>query len=166
MSDFEHKLGELLIKKQMTLATAESCTGGLIAHKITNIPGSSQYFECGLVTYSNDSKIDQLKVPTETIIEFGAVSVQTARAMALGVRELARTDLGLAVTGVAGPTGGTPEKPVGLVFIAVTKPDHVAHMEIDVEVQEHRFSGARMDIKQQTADTALKIILDILENKL
>jgi PncC family amidohydrolase len=158
MSDLETKLGELLTVNNLTLATAESCTGGLIAHMITNVSGSSKYFERGLITYSNDSKIGLLNVPEKTIIEFGAVSAQTAKAMALGVRNLAGTDLGLAVTGIAGPGGGTPEKPVGLVFIALSGPEQL-------KVQEHRFSGSRLEIKKRTAQAALKIIIEHIEDK-
>jgi nicotinamide-nucleotide amidase len=110
MGKIEIELGELLIKRNLTLATAESCTGGLIADMITNVSGSSRYFERGVVTYSNESKIELLKVPLETIEKFGAVSEESATAMATGIKGLAGTDLGLAVTGIAGPSGGTPEK--------------------------------------------------------
>lgn len=108
----------LLTEKNLTLAVAESCTGGLIADRLTDIPGSSAFFERGVVVYSNRSKTDILGVPEEVIEKFGAVSEQVAVLMAEGVRRIGKTDLGLAVTGIAGPTGGTEEKPVGTVFIA------------------------------------------------
>jgi nicotinamide-nucleotide amidase len=109
----------LLKEKKLTLAVAESCTGGLIADRLTDIPGSSAFFERGVVAYSNRSKTDILGVPEEVITKYGAVCKQVAVLMAEGVRALGKTDLGLAITGIAGPTGGTEEKPVGTVFIAL-----------------------------------------------
>jgi nicotinamide-nucleotide amidase len=104
----------------MTIAVAESCTGGLIADRLTNIPGSSAFFERGIVCYSNAAKTSLLGVPEEVIREHGAVSAETARLMAEGVRRIAATDLGLSVTGIAGPSGGSEEKPVGTVHIALS----------------------------------------------
>ena len=115
----ESIVASLLTEKKLTLALAESCTGGLIADRLTDIPGSSAFFERGVVVYSNASKTGILGVPEDVIREFGAVSEQTAVLMAEGVRKLGKTDLGLAVTGIAGPTGGTKEKPVGTVFMAL-----------------------------------------------
>ncbi|MCK5560726.1 MAG: CinA family protein [Thermoplasmata archaeon] len=155
MGKIEIELGELLIKRNLTLATAESCTGGFIADMITNVSGSSRYFERGVITYSNESKIELLKVPVETIEKFGAVSEESATAMATGIKELARTDLGLAVTGIAGPSGGTPEKPVGLLYIALAS-------ENKVEAFKFNFHGTRLEIKQQTANTALEIVINHL----
>jgi len=142
--------------QKLTLATAESCTGGLIASRITNIPGSSEYFERGLITYSNKSKIELLKVAPEIIEEFGAVSSETAEAMAKGIKDLANTDLGLGVTGIAGPSGGTTEKPVGLVYIALASDRGVINRKFN-------FTGGRLEIKQQTAEAGLKIIVDYLK---
>ena len=116
----ESLVASLLTERKLTLAVAESCTGGLIADRLTDIPGSSTFLERGVVAYSNASKIGLLGVPEQIIHEFGAVSEQTAVLMAEGVRKIGKTDLGLAVTGIAGPTGGTEEKPVGTVFIALT----------------------------------------------
>ena len=113
----EAVVGRLLVKHQQMLAVAESCTGGLIASRITRIPGSSAYFERGVVTYSNQAKHEILGVPREDLEKFGAVSKPVALAMAKGIRRLAHTDYGLSVTGIAGPTGGSPEKPVGTVWI-------------------------------------------------
>lgn len=111
--------GRLLTEKKLTLAVAESCTGGLVTDRLTDIPGSSAYVERGIITYSNEAKIDLLGVPEETIRQYGAVSEQTARLMAEGVRRQAGTDLGLATTGIAGPGGGSEVKPVGTVFVAL-----------------------------------------------
>lgn len=115
----EEVVGELLRRADLTLAVAESCTGGLIGHRITDVPGSSAYFLLGIVAYSNDAKRQLLSVSADTLEEFGAVSTQAAEAMAEGVRRRAGADLGLATTGIAGPGGGTPEKPVGTVCIAL-----------------------------------------------
>ncbi|OQC48172.1 MAG: Nicotinamide-nucleotide amidohydrolase PncC [Candidatus Marinimicrobia bacterium ADurb.Bin030] len=115
----EEVIATLLIEKKLTIAVAESCTGGLITSRLTDVSGSSDYLERGLVTYSNAAKISMLKVPAEIIEKHGAVSEETARLMAEGVRKLAGTDLGLASTGIAGPTGGSKEKPVGTVYLAV-----------------------------------------------
>lgn len=144
----EEVVGNLLLHRGAKLAVAESCTGGLIAHRITNISGSSRYFERGVVAYSNEAKNELLGVPWEIIREHGAVSAQTAQAMAEGVRELSRADIGLGVTGIAGPTGGTPEKPIGLVYIAL------AH-EGGCFAKQFRFFGDRMANKERTAQAAL-----------
>jgi competence/damage-inducible protein CinA-like protein len=147
----EQVVGLLLIKQKMTLAVAESCTGGLISHRLTNVPGSSAYFLEGAVAYSNAAKVDLLAVPPGLIESYGAVSFFVARAMASGVRRRARADLGLAVTGIAGPDGGTPEKPVGLVFIALSWPG-------GVEVQKNLFPGKREQVKRQSAQRALDMV--------
>ncbi|KFO67596.1 hypothetical protein ER57_09830 [Smithella sp. SCADC] len=115
----EEVIAALLIEKKLTIAVAESCTGGLITSRLTDVSGSSDYLERGLVTYSNAAKISMLGVPAEIIEKHGAVSEETARRMAEGVRKLAGTDLGLSSTGIAGPTGGSKEKPVGTVYIAL-----------------------------------------------
>jgi len=116
----EEKIAAAMTEKKLTIAVAESCTGGLIADRLTDVSGSSVYFERGLVTYSNEAKIQLLGVPADILEKHGAVSEETARAMAEGVRKLAGTNLGLSSTGIAGPTGGTKEKPVGTVYIALT----------------------------------------------
>jgi len=147
------KVAEGLFKKKLSIATAESCTGGLIAHTLTNIPGSSSYFNRGVVAYSNQSKIDLLDVSESVILEFGAVSEETAEAMAKGVRLKSKVDIGLATTGIAGPTGGSKNKPVGLVYISVS----TAH---ETTVKKHLFSGDRLSIKEQACNTALTMLLD------
>lgn len=122
VDSLEALIGRLLEGKRMKLSTAESCTGGYIAHKITSIPGSSAYFEGSILSYSNDIKTSQLGVKKETLLKFGAVSGETAREMVEGVKKVLNTDFAIATTGIAGPGGGTPEKPVGTVWIAVSGP--------------------------------------------
>lgn len=147
----EQVVGALLREKKMTLAAAESCSGGLISHRLTNVPGSSDYFLEGVIAYSNAAKVGLLAVPREVIETHGAVSHQVGRAMALGVRKRARADIGLAVTGIAGPTGGTAEKPVGLVFTALSSAGVT-------EVEENLFLGTREQIKFQSAQKALDMV--------
>jgi len=147
----EQVIGTLLGKHQMTLAVAESCSGGLLCHRLTNVPGSSAYFQEGVVAYSSAAKIDLLAVPPELIEVHGAVSFPVARAMAKGIRKRARTDLGLAVTGIAGPAGGTRDKPVGLVFTALAWPG-------GTEVHKNLFLGNRELIKQQSVQKALDMV--------
>jgi nicotinamide-nucleotide amidase len=130
---------------------AESCTGGLIAHRLTEVPGSSEYFERGFVTYSNQSKVDLLEVPLELIREHGAVSEPVARAMARGARTRAGVDIALAVTGIAGPEGGSPEKPVGLVFVALSD-------TVGEEVERYQLPGGRSRIKRWTSQLALNLL--------
>ena len=149
-------IGRLLRKRGWMLSTAESCTGGLIGHRITNVPGSSDYFDGGVITYSNDSKRELLKVPEETITTYGAVSHQTAVAMAEGIRKLRGIEVGIGVTGIAGPAGGTEAKPVGLVYIALSSP-------VRVECKEFRFHGDREMIKLQASEAALSMLRMLLE---
>jgi nicotinamide-nucleotide amidase len=146
----EEVVGRRLAITGFTLSVAESCTGGLIAERLTNVPGSSKYFVEGLVTYSNESKTRLLGVDKKLIREFGAVSQQIARDMARGVRHRAKTDFGLAVTGIAGPDGGTEEKPVGLVYIALADDAHTEHKRLmlpgDRELVRWRASQAALDM--------------------
>lgn len=146
----EEVVGRRLAMTGFTLAVAESCTGGLIAQRLTSVPGSSKYFTEGVVTYSNESKVRLLGVDKKMILEFGAVSQQVARDMARGVRHRAKTDFGLAVTGIAGPDGGTEEKPVGLVFIALADDAHTEHKRLmipgDRELVRWRASQAALDM--------------------
>lgn len=120
----ESVVANQLLKNNLTIAIAESCTGGLIAHRLTNISGSSAYFQQGIICYSNRSKIENLGVREKTLADFGAVSRQTAQEMAVNIRRIANSDIGLSTTGIAGPTGGSPEKPVGTVFIGLASGDH------------------------------------------
>jgi nicotinamide-nucleotide amidase len=146
----EAVIGRRLIEKRATLAVAESCTGGLVAHRMTNVSGSSQYFDRGVVTYSNVAKMQILGVPEEIILQHGAVSEECAKAMADGVRRISNTTYGLATTGIAGPTGGTEEKPVGLVWIGLATPERViAHKFLfvkDRQVNKERFSQMALNL--------------------
>jgi nicotinamide-nucleotide amidase len=146
----EEVVGRRLAMTEFTLAVAESCTGGLIAQRLTSVPGSSKYFIEGVVTYANESKVRLLGVDKKVIREFGAVSQQVARDMARGVRHRAKTDFGLSVTGIAGPDGGTEEKPVGLVFIALADDAHTEHKRLmipgDRELIRWRASQAALDM--------------------
>lgn len=144
-------LGDLLKARGLTLATAESCTGGLIAELVTDVAGSSAYFLEGVVTYGNRAKTRQLGVAAETIGAHGAVSAETCEAMLAGLLARTGATLGVAVTGVAGPGGGTPEKPVGTVFIGWGDAD-------GQEVREFHFAGSRQDIRRLTAFTALDLL--------
>jgi nicotinamide-nucleotide amidase len=146
----EEVVGLRLAVNGFTLAVAESCTGGLISQRLTEVPGSSVYFMEGVVTYSNDAKIRSLGVDPELILKHGAVSAEVAEAMAEGVRHRADTDFGLAVTGIAGPGGGTEQKPVGLVFIALSDDAHTEHRKLMIPGDRHlirwRASQAALDL--------------------
>ncbi|HEX3721783.1 MAG TPA: nicotinamide-nucleotide amidohydrolase family protein, partial [Nitrolancea sp.] len=136
---YEEQLFELLTRDRLSIATAESCTGGLVSHRITTVPGSSAYFLGGIVAYSNDVKMSLLGVPQDVLERVGAVSADCALAMAHGARQRIGADIGVATTGIAGPGGATPTKPVGLVFIACSTPWGDRY-------EEHRFSGNRIEI--------------------
>ncbi|MCK9582577.1 MAG: competence/damage-inducible protein A [Endomicrobiales bacterium] len=144
-------VGELLVKKNKTIALAESCTGGLVAYKITSVPGSSAYFKQGFVVYSDEAKQKTLKVNTETLQSYGAVSEQVAIELAEGARELSMCDYAIGITGLAGPDGGSKEKPVGLVYIALCTPNKK-------EVYKYNFFGNRLDIRERAANAALDIL--------
>ncbi|HET6368903.1 MAG TPA: nicotinamide-nucleotide amidohydrolase family protein [Pseudomonadales bacterium] len=144
-------VGALLRARGLAVSTAESCTGGLVAHRLTNIPGSSRYVDRGVVVYSNEAKTDLLGVPAELIRAHGAVSAPVAEAMARGVCRLGGTACGVAITGIAGPDGGSPEKPVGTVFIGVAAP-------AGVEVRRFLFPGGREAVKWQSAQAALDML--------
>jgi PncC family amidohydrolase len=151
-------IGASLAEKKLTLSVAESCTGGLIANRLTDISGSSVYFERGLVTYSNESKIQLLGVPSDIIEKHGAVSEETARPMAEGVRKLAGTDLGLSSTGIAGPTGGSPEKPVGTVYVALADTNRTI-------CRHFAFRWDRIRNKQVSTEAALMMLHQYLQGK-
>ena len=147
----EGNIGDLLKKKKWTLAVAESCTGGLIGHRLTNVSGSSEYFLEGAVTYSNEAKQTRLGLDSALIEAHGAVSEEVATAMAEGIRHKSGSDFGLAVTGIAGPTGGTPDKPVGLTFIAVTGPQ-------GTRCEQFRFHQDRVRNKERAAQATLNLL--------
>ncbi len=144
-------VGRMLTTRQMTLATAESCTGGLISHRITQVPGSSHYFLRGYVVYGNEAKKDALQVDAQLIRKKGAVSLEAAEALAANVRKAAKADIGLSTTGIAGPTGGTPEKPVGLVYIGIAD-------EQSAQAFEFRFTGNRDTVKKRASQAALELL--------
>jgi PncC family amidohydrolase len=150
------RVGAACRERGATLATAESCTGGLVAHLITEIPGSSGYFVGGAVTYSNDVKAAIVDVPETLLATYGAVSAQVAVAMAEGVRRRLGVDLGVAVTGIAGPDGGTAEKPVGLTYVAVA--DVAGH-----EVRRFHWDADRSGNKRESAAAALALAAERLE---
>jgi nicotinamide-nucleotide amidase len=150
-ADMMRVVGRMLREKQLTLAVAESCTGGMLCNIITDIPGSSDYFERGIISYSNRSKQELLGISTETLRAHGAVSRETAMAMAEGIRKASGASIGVAVTGIAGPGGGTPEKPVGTVHIACSAGE-------TTEAFEYRFQGDRLRIKLITSMTALNLV--------
>ncbi len=148
----EKQVGALLSRRGLTLATAESCTGGLLAHRLTNVSGSSSYFVGGVVAYAYEAKEALLGVHHETLVQYGAVSEQVALEMARGVRQRLGTDLGLSVTGVAGPSGGTPEKPVGLTYIALAGSE-------GEQCERHVWQGDRLENKALSAEAALHLLL-------
>lgn len=153
----EGVIGRLLRDKGIKISVAESCTGGFISNRITNIPGSSNYFERGVVCYSNKSKVEILNIPQKLIEEYGGVSKEAAVAMAEGIRSLSKTDLGLSVTGIAGPTGGLHGKPIGLVYMALATPTGTKY-------REYRFISDREGIKIQSSQMALDMVRMYLIN--
>ena len=147
----EEVIGKLLTERGLTVSLAESCTGGLIAERLTDVPGSSKYFLEGAVTYSNGAKISRLGVKSETLDRFGAVSAETAEEMAVGMRERAQTDFAVSITGIAGPDGGSEEKPVGTVFIALADAEGVRSMKFV-------FPGDRYLIRWRSSQAALDFL--------
>jgi len=155
----EARVGALLRARGWTVCAAESCTGGLIMHRLTNIAGSSAYVLGGVVSYSNEAKQKLIGVQEATLKAFGAVSEQTAAEMVLGVRALFDADIAVSVTGIAGPGGGTPDKPVGLTFIGLVWRDQPP------QVRQHVWRGDREAIKTASANAALEWILQVAEDK-
>jgi PncC family amidohydrolase len=152
-------VGRLLLTRNLWLSLAESCTGGLVSHRITNVPGSSGYYRGGVVAYSDLVKKSPVGVRESTLRQYGAVSEQAAREMAEGVRRVLETDVGLAVTGIAGPTGGTADKPVGLVFTAIATRD-------GTWAERNLWSGNRTQNKSLSAEAALHLLWRYLEGRL
>jgi nicotinamide-nucleotide amidase len=151
----EQVVGESLVSKQATIAVAESCTGGMLAERLTSVEGSSRYFMSGIVTYSNESKISLADIPPLLLEMQGAVSEEVARGLAEGVRERIGTTIGVGITGVAGPSGGSPEKPVGTVHIAVAAPGATKHQAL-------LFPGNRDRIRWQASQAALNMTRRVL----
>ena len=150
------KIGNIFNKKNWTLAVTESCTGGLLSDIITDLPGSSKFFLGGVIAYSNQVKLDLLKVSSEMLRTNGAVSPEVALLMSLGIRDILGSSVGVAITGIAGPGGGSQGKPIGLVYIAVITP----HADV---VERFVFPGNRREIKIQAAKTALELIIQALK---
>jgi PncC family amidohydrolase len=148
-------VGELLRRRGLRLAVAESCTGGLIGHRITNIPGSSTYYMGSVTAYAYEAKVRLLGVRWETLEKYGAVSKETVLEMSRGVRKALAADIGLAVSGIAGPGGGTAEKPVGLIWIGLSAAD------VD-EAWRFNWDGDRLQIKEHSAEQALQLLVDYL----
>jgi nicotinamide-nucleotide amidase len=161
------QLAEVLLQHGWMLATAESCTGGLIASRCTDLSGSSQWFERGFVTYSNEAKHEMLGVDSALIAEHGAVSEAVAQAMALGALRHSRAQVSVAVTGVAGPTGGSADKPVGTVWLAWATPSDAGPTlgaeTAWVKTQRMQFSGDRAAVREATVQHAIKTLLDLLK---
>jgi PncC family amidohydrolase len=154
----EIQLGRLLNKNGLSLAVAESCTGGMLGNLITNVPGSSSYFYGGVIAYANKIKMELLGVSANTLESFGAVSRQTVLEMAKGVRAALGADIGLSISGIAGPDGGTAEKPVGTVWIGISdKNTQNAEMFL--------FSGDRREVKERAAQTAMQIAISYLSGR-
>jgi nicotinamide-nucleotide amidase len=154
--DLEKAIGELLKVHRLTLAVAESCTGGLIGHRLTNVSGSSAYFLGGIIAYSNEIKEKLLGVSHTTLTDFGAVSEETAREMARGACRALGADLGVAVTGIAGPDGGMPGKPVGLTWIACAAPNFE-------RAERYIWENDRITNKEKSAEAALRLVKSYLE---
>jgi len=150
------QLISLLSAQHLTLSTAESCTGGQLAARITSVPGASTCYLGSVIAYANQLKMHALDVPRETIETHGAVSCQVARAMAVGGRSRMQTNLCVSITGIAGPSGGTPQKPVGLVFIGVAG-------DARTLAEECNFHGDREDIQRQAVDRAIELLLDFVD---
>jgi nicotinamide-nucleotide amidase len=145
-----------LIEKSLTVATAESCTGGWLAQRITAVSGSSAVFQTGIVAYANETKVHLLGIPQALVASVGAVSPEVARAMAERVREKTGSHFGVGVTGVAGPGGGTDEKPVGLVYVALASPSGTV-------LEKCLFAGSRADVRYRSTQTALRLLWEALE---
>ncbi len=159
IQSLEAQMGSLLREKGLKIAFAESCTGGLLSDRITNVPGSSEYFLGSMVAYSYEAKANLLNVSWDTLDTFGAVSQETVLEMSRGARKVFQANLAASISGIAGPGGGTPAKPVGTVWLALTAPD-------GEWARLHRFSGERGQIKAASADAALQLVLDYLQGKL
>ena len=155
MKDIVHQIHTLLIKNKKTIAVAESCTGGLLSNLLIKLSGSSQYFILGVVTYSNKAKIKVLGVPSSLITTRGAVSKEVASSMAGRIIKVAHTDIGIGITGIAGPNAGTPQKPVGTVFIALdSKKGKIC--------KKFHFKGARLCIRKKAALKSLELLKEML----
>ncbi len=148
-------LNEVLRKKKIKIAVAESCSGGLISYNLTKLPGSSKYFIMGVICYSNDSKIKFLKVKKETLLKYGAVSVETCKQMCNNLLKISKSNIAISITGIAGPDGGSIQKPIGLVYIGIAS-------EKKIEIKKFLYSKklSRTNIQQETLKSTIKLIKD------
>ena len=153
----ENIVGELLRRRGLRLAVAESCTGGLVSHLITNVPGSSTYYMGGVTAYAYEAKVRLLGVSWRTLEKYGAVSEETVIEMASGVRKALAADIGISISGIAGPGGGTPEKPVGLTWVGLST-------EGGEEAYRYVWEGNRLAVKEKSARQALHLLKDYLES--
>ena len=154
MNDFSSKVVRILTKKKLTVSFAESCTGGLLASTITSISGSSKVFNMGLITYSNNAKVKLLKVPKKTITKYGAVSYETCLSMVKNLSKISKSNISISITGIAGPDGGTKEKPVGLVYIGFKKGSKII-------IKKYLFKNKkRIRIQKTTVNEVLKMVLN------
>jgi PncC family amidohydrolase len=150
----DSKTSKILLRQHKTIAVAESCTGGLLCDSLTNIPGASSFFWLGIIAYDNQAKVKLLKVPSSVIKKHGAVSLEVAKLMAQNIRKILKTDLGVGITGIAGPLGGTAAKPVGRVYIAVANAKSTV-------AQKFQFKGSRLSIKNQAAQQAMRQLMSL-----
>ena len=148
-------LNEVLRKKKIKIAVAESCSGGLISYNLTKLPGSSKYFIMGVICYSNASKIKFLKVKKETLLKYGAVSVETCKQMCKNLLKISKSNIAISITGIAGPDGGSIQKPIGLVYIGIAS-------EKKIEIKKFLYSKklSRVNIQQETLKSTIKLIKD------
>ena len=151
----EEKIAKILLREKKTLAVAESCTGGLLSNAFTNIPGSSAFFLLGVIAYDNQAKIKLLKVPERYIHTHGAVSAEVVGFMAKGVRQMLKTNYGIGITGIAGPTGGSKYKPIGLTYIAVCD-------DTETIIKQFYFKGNRLQNKALAKNAALRILIEMI----
>lgn len=155
------QLGRILKKNKCKLVTAESCTGGGVGYYITSLSGSSQWFDRGFITYSNKAKADLLNVSLHTLLTFGAVSEETAAEMAKGALKNSEAEVSIAITGIAGPEGGTPQKPIGTVWFGYAFKNPFLN-----QTKKHVFEGTRNQIRKKAIETALKEVLQLIEQNL
>jgi PncC family amidohydrolase len=148
-------LNEVLRKKKIKISVAESCSGGLISYNLTKLPGSSKYFIMGVICYSNESKIKFLKVKKETLLKYGAVSVETCKQMCKNLLKISKSNIAISITGIAGPDGGSIQKPIGLVYIGIAS-------EKKIEIKKFLYSKklSRINIQQETLKSTIKLIKD------
>ncbi|MGE5073933.1 MAG: CinA family protein [Anaerolineae bacterium] len=158
-SGLEERVGDLLRQRGLKLATAESCSGGLLADRLTNVPGSSDYFVGGFVSYAYEAKVASLGVSWDTLHKYGAVSAETVLEMARGACRVLEADLAISISGIAGPGGGLPNKPVGTTWFGLVTPEGEWTFL-------HRFEGDRLQVKAQAAEIALQLISDYLQGKI